>query len=76
MSDVKVIVDTATGEHKYIPLSAEEIAEREAQAIQAEADRVAREAEDARIAALKESAKAKLVAGEALTEEEAELVVL
>jgi hypothetical protein len=76
MSDVKVIVDTATGEHKYIPLSAEEIAEREAQAIQAEADRVAREAEDARIAALKESARAKLVAGEALTAEEAELVVI
>jgi hypothetical protein len=62
MSDVKVIVDTATGEHKYIPLSAEEIAEREAQAIQAEADRVAREAEEARIAELKESAEAKLVA--------------
>jgi hypothetical protein len=76
MSDVKVIVDTATGEHKYIPLSAEEIAEREAQAIQAEADRVSREAEEARIAALKESAKAKLVAGEPLTEEEAELIVL
>jgi hypothetical protein len=62
MSDVKVIVDTATGEHKYIPLSAEEIAEREAQAVQAEADRVAREAEEARIAELKESAEAKLVA--------------
>jgi hypothetical protein len=62
MSDVKVIVDTATGEHKYIPLSAEEIAEREAQAIQAEADRVAREAEDARILELKESAEAKLTA--------------
>ena len=76
MADVKVIVDTATGEHKYIPLSAEEIAEREAQAIQAEADRVAREAEDARILELKESAKAKLVAGESLTEEEAELIVL
>jgi uncharacterized protein (DUF849 family) len=76
MSDVKVIVDTATGEHKYIPLSAEEIAERAAQAVQAEADRVAREAEEARIAALKESAKAKLVAGEPLTEEEAELIVL
>lgn len=76
MSNVKVIVDTATGEHKYIPLSAEEIAEREAQAIQAEADRVAHEAEDARILALKESAKAKLVAGEPLTEEEAELILL
>jgi hypothetical protein len=62
MSDVKVIVDTATGEHKYIPLSAEEIAEREAQAIQAEAERVARKAEDARILALKASAESKLAA--------------
>ena len=76
MSDMKVVVDTATGEHKYIPLSAEEIAEREAMALQAEQDRLAREAEEARIAALKESAKAKLVSGEPLTEEEAELILL
>ncbi len=76
MSDVKVIVDAVTGEHKYVPLSAEEIAEREAQAIQAEEARIAREAEEARIAALRDSAKAKLVAGEPLTAEEAELVVL
>jgi regulator of protease activity HflC (stomatin/prohibitin superfamily) len=62
MADVKVIVDTATGEHKYIPLSAEEIAEREAQAIQAEADRLARELEEEAIADAKASGQSKLIA--------------
>ena len=77
MSDrpVKLIVG-ADGSQQYIPLSDEEIAEREAMAAQAEADRIAREAEEARIAALKASAKAKLTAGEPLTAEEADLVVL
>ncbi len=78
MSDtpVKLVVNVETGEQEYIPLSAAEIAEREAMAAQAELDRQAKEAEEARIAALKESAKAKLVAGEPLTEEEAELILL
>lgn len=78
MSDtpVKLVVNVETGEQEYIPLSAAEIAEREAMAVQAELDRQEREAEEARIAALKESAKAKLVAGEPLTEEEAELILL
>ena len=77
MSDrpVKLIVG-ADGSQQYIPLSDEEIAEREAMAAQAEADRIAREAEEARIAALKASAKAKLIAGEPLTEEEADLILL
>lgn len=77
MSDrpVKLIVG-ADGSQQYIPLSDEEIAEREAMAVQAEADRVAREAEEARVAALKASAKAKLIAGEPLTEEEADLILL
>lgn len=78
MSDtpMKLIVDCATGEQTYVPLSAEEIAEREEMAAQAEADRIAREeAEEAR-EALKASARAKLVAGEPLTEEEAALLVL
>jgi sugar-specific transcriptional regulator TrmB len=62
MSDVKVIVDTATGEHKYIPLSAEEIAEREAMRIQAEAEQLQREANEAQKLADLESAKSKLEA--------------
>ena len=71
----KLIVDCATGQQTYVPLTAEEIAEREAMAAQAEEDRLAREAEAERIANLKATAKAKLVAGEPLTEEEASLLL-
>ena len=55
-------VNCETGEVTERPLTAEEIAQREAMAAQAEADRVAREAEAAAIAAAKESAQAKLAA--------------
>ena len=78
MSDtpMKLIVDCATGAQTYVPLSAEEIAEREAVAAQAAEEQFAREAEEARIAELKDSARAKLVAGEPLSAEEAALLVL
>ena len=78
MSDtpMKLIVDCATGEQTYVPLTAEEIAEREEMAAQAEADRIAREEAEAAREALKASARAKLVAGEPLSEEEAALLVL
>lgn len=78
MSDtpMKLIVDCATGAQTYVPLSEEEIAEREAMAAQAEQERLEREAEEARIAGLKDSARAKLVSGQPLTEEEAALLVL
>lgn len=72
----KIIVDCATGDVQELPLTEEEIAEREAMAAQAEADRLAREAEEQRIADLKASAKAKLIAGQALTTEEASVIVL
>ena len=73
---MKLVVNCETGEQKYIPLSAEEIAEREQTAIEAVAAEEARLAEEARVAALKDSARAKLVAGEPLTEEEAATLVL
>ena len=78
MSEVltKVVVDCSTGEQTIVPLTAEEIAQREADAAafaEAEAARIA--AEEAK-AALKASAKAKLIAGEALTAEEAEVLVI
>ena len=78
MSDtpMKLIVDCATGAQTYVPLSAEEIAEREVMAAQAAEEQAAREAEEARIAELKDSARAKLVAGEPLSAEEAALLVL
>ncbi len=72
----KVVVDCSTGEQTVIPLTAEEIAQREADAAafaEAEAARVA--AEEAK-AALKASAKAKLIAGEPLSAEEAEVLVI
>ena len=76
MKPTKIIVDVANGTQQVVELTDEEIAEREAQALQAEADRLAQEAEAQRIADLKVSARGKLVAGEPLTAEEAELLVL
>ena len=71
MSEVltKVVVDCASGEVSYIPLTAEEIAEREALAAQAEQERLEREAAEAAKAEAKASAQAKLVAL-GLTEDE------
>ena len=72
----KVVVDCSTGEQTIVPLTAEEITQREADAAafaEAEAARVA--AEEAK-AALKASAKAKLVSGQPLTEEEAAVLVI
>ena len=72
----KVVVDCSTGEQTIVPLTAEEIAQREVDAAayaEAEAARVA--AEEAKTN-LKNSAKAKLIAGEPLTAEEAEVLVI
>ena len=78
MSDtpMKLVVDCATGAQTYVPLSQEEIEERELMALQAAEEQEAREAAEAEREALKASARAKLVAGEPLTEEEASLLVL
>jgi len=70
----KLVIDCATGERKEIPLSAEEIAEREAMAAQAELDRQAREAEETAKAEAKASGIAKLLAL-GLTEAEATALV-
>lgn len=72
----KVVIDCATGERQILELTDEEIAEREAMAAQAEAERIAEEEAAAALQALKDSAKAKLIAGEALTAEEADVLVL
>lgn len=73
---MKVIVDCSTGEQTYVPLTEEEIAEMEANRIEAEAAEAERLAAEEELAALKASAKAKLVAGEPLTEEEASVLVI
>lgn len=72
----KVIIDCSTGERQIVPLTAEEIAEREQMAAAAEAQRLAEEQAAADLQALKDSAKAKLIAGEPLTEEEASVLVI
>jgi hypothetical protein len=72
----KIVVNCETGVQEIIPLTAEEIAQHEADAAAfavAEAERVA-QAEA--LAALKASAKAKLIAGEPLTAEEASTIVI
>lgn len=74
---VKVVVDLSKpqGERQQIvPLTAEEIAELEAAAVEAEQNRLAREAEEAARVAAKESALAKLAAL-GLTEAEAQAIV-
>lgn len=64
MSEVATAIEVncTTGEVIERPLTAEEIAQREADAVQAETDRVAREAEATAAQAAKESANAKLAA--------------
>jgi hypothetical protein len=56
----KLIINCETGEQTEVELTAEEIAQREADAAQAEAEKVAKEAETAAKAAAKASAQAKL----------------
>jgi hypothetical protein len=76
MADTKVIVNCATGETTIVELTAQEIADRDQMAAAAAEEQAAREAEAARVAALKVSAKAKLVAGEPLTADEAAVLVI
>ena len=56
----KVVVDCASGEVSYIPLTPEEIAEREALAAQAEQERLGREAAEAKLQADREAGIATL----------------
>ena len=72
----KVVVDCSTGVQAIIPLTAEEIAQREADAAAyAEAEAARAAAEEAKTN-LKNSARAKLIAGQPLTAEEAEVLVI
>jgi len=73
MSDtpIKIEVNCATGIAVEVPLTAEEIAQREVDAAAAEADRVAKEAADA----AKATDKAALLAKLGITEEEAQLLL-
>jgi uncharacterized protein (UPF0261 family) len=76
---VKIIVDLSKPEgerESIVPLTAEEIAQREADATQAAQQQAERDAAAEALAALKASAKAKLIAGQPLTAEEADTLIL
>lgn len=78
MSDTpkKLIVDLATGTQRYVDLTPEEIEQRELDAIEAATAKAEADAAAAALATLKAAAKAKLVAGEKLTPEEAATIVI
>jgi hypothetical protein len=70
----KLVINCETGEREIIPLTEEEIAEREAMAAQALADQAEREAAEQAKAAAKASGIAKLLAL-GLTEAEATALI-
>jgi hypothetical protein len=78
MSEVltKIVVDCSTGVTSQVPLTGEELEQRELDAIAAATSLAEKEAADAAKVALKASAKEKLVLGQPLTAEEAETLVL
>ena len=78
MTDVpkKLIVDLESGTQQYVDLTPEEIEQRELDAIAAATAQAEREEAVEALATLKASAKAKLVAGTPLTEEEAATLVI
>jgi hypothetical protein len=69
-------VNCETGEVTERPLTAEELAQREVDAAAFAVAEAEREAAEAALATLKASARAKLIAGQPLTEEEAATIVL
>ena len=70
------IIDCDTNTLTYRPLTDLEIAAQQAMAAEFAAIEYAREASIAHTSTLKASAKAKLIAGEPLTEEEASVLVI
>ncbi len=78
MSDVpmKLVANLETGVTALIPLTPEEIEQRELDAITLATKKAEDDAAAEALAALKVSARAKLVAGTPLTEEEAATLVL
>ena len=76
MADKKIVVDCATGVVTEVELTAEEIQQRELDAIAAATAKSEQDAKDKALADLKASAKAKLISGQPLTAEEADTLVI
>ena len=72
----KIINDIKTGEITEVELTAEEEAQRQTDLANAETERQAEETARQEKEDLKASAKAKLIAGEPLTEAEADTLIL
>ena len=72
----RIEVNCTTGVQSVIELTDAEIAQMEINRANAEADRATREAQAKALADLKTSARAKLVAGTKLTEQEAAVLVI
>ena len=72
----KVVVDCSTGEETILPLTAEEITQMEADALAFAAQQEETAQAATALAALKASAKAKLISGQPLTAEEADTLVI
>jgi len=76
MTQYKIVVDCTSGKQEYIELTPAEIAQRDQEIAQLEEQKAIRDAEAEAKEALKASARAKLVAGEKLTEDEAAVLVI
>jgi hypothetical protein len=78
MSDVPkhAIIEVGTGTIRYVDFTPEEIQQRELDAIQFATEKSERDAQQAAKDALKVSAKEKLIAGQPLTAEEAETLII
>ena len=75
-TNTKLVIDAKAGTEELIPMTVEEIAARDAHEKKAKEEKAAMIAEEQAKADLKASAKAKLIAGEALTEAEADTLVI
>ena len=76
MAETKIVVDCTKGTTAYLPLSAAEIAERDQASAAFAQAQIECEAQAQALEDLKTSAKAKLLAGEPLTEEEASVIII
>ena len=73
---MKIVYDCEKKTTSYLPLSAAEIAERTASALAFAEQQAAQAAAAEALAELKASAKVKLIAGQPLTAEETDVLVL
>jgi hypothetical protein len=75
-SPKKLVVDIAKGTQEYIDLTPAEIQQMELDAIEHATNETERKADEQRVADLRASAKAKLIAGDPLTEDEAAVLII